>query len=163
MCCWFSVSYASWAELLRILEHERIWHANRGNLRTTKLLLLFSTDLITPSPVFKISLSLLRSDRLQHLKILFLIQLSLSRHWCSAQHRFLSWHPRWRVPESHVGSWATASHSVPVGANPTLQPSGKGKCAIWMGREVIPTESERTLSSCSILRALSVWERYLIR
>ena len=37
-------------------------------------------------------------------------------HWCSAQHRFLSWHPRWRVPENHVGSWATASHSLPVGA-----------------------------------------------
>lgn len=71
MCCRFSVSYAVWAELLSILEQEHIWHANRGDLPTTMPLLLFSIDLITPSPIFKISLSLLRRDRLQHLKILF--------------------------------------------------------------------------------------------
>lgn len=41
MCCWFSISYALWAELLSILEHEHIWHANRGDLHTTKPLLFF--------------------------------------------------------------------------------------------------------------------------
>lgn len=41
MFCWFSISYALWAELLSILEHEHIWHANRADLHTTKPLLFF--------------------------------------------------------------------------------------------------------------------------
>lgn len=132
MCCWFSVSYAFWAKPLSISEHEHIWHANRGNLPTSKLLFLFPTDLITPSPIFKISFSLLTRDRLQHLKILFLIQLSLSHWWCSAQHLFLSWHLGCRVPETRAGAWVPASYSPWVPPPPrNLQP----KACAPSGRE----------------------------
>lgn len=83
-----------------------MWCANGGDLHTTKLLLVPSTDLITPSPIFKTSFSLPRRDWLQHLRILFLTHLSLF-------HRFLSWHLVWRVPEGYTGPWATASPPSP--------------------------------------------------
>lgn len=104
-CCCFSASCSLWVELWSILEYEHMLHANGGDLHTTNLLFLFSKDLITPSPVFKTSFSLPRRDWLQHLKIVFLTQLSLFR-W------FLSWHLGWKVPKDHTGPWATASPSL---------------------------------------------------
>lgn len=136
MCCCVSPSYLIHIELLSILECEHMWHANGGDLHTTIPLFLFSTDLITPSPVFKISFSLPRRDWLQHLKICFVTQLSLF-HW------FFSWHLEWKVPEDHADSWTTASPSL------TMEPASPcnlqaKECAHEDGKRVIPSEWEQT-------------------
>lgn len=73
---------------------------------------------------------------------------------------------------SSAGTWCGGSQRVTLahgqlhplphhGANLTLQPPGVGMCTLER-RRVILTEWEQTLSSCSVLRALSVWEWYLI-